>query len=135
MPAPMMQTCALSSLLKGFSTGVPAVAVSRRVDFAVAGNLFSRIKYGMDVDRYFCISRGVMEVMRAAGVPEARLALVPSGIALPTHAGGTVLPPFDAATGCTLFEPASARTLVERFGCNGVQSAGREFELTVLHLE
>jgi hypothetical protein len=31
---------------------------------------------------------------------------------LPTHTGGTVLPPFDATTGCLLFSPASTRTQV-----------------------
>lgn len=63
--------------------GVPAVVVSRRVDFAVAGNPLSWLKYRMPVERYLCISRGVRDVMRAAGVPERRLALVPSGIELP----------------------------------------------------
>jgi glycosyltransferase involved in cell wall biosynthesis len=63
--------------------GVPGVVVSRRVDFAVAGGAMSRLKYRLPVDRYLCISRGVMEVMRAGGVPEARLALVPSGVELP----------------------------------------------------
>ena len=62
---------------------VPAVVVSRRVDFAVARNPLSWLKYRMPVDRYLCISRGVRDVMRAAGVPERRLVLVPSGIELP----------------------------------------------------
>lgn len=65
---------------------VPVTVVSRRVDFAVGGNLWSRLKYRMPVDRYLCISDGVMEVMRRAGIPERRLALVPSGIALPDPA-------------------------------------------------
>ena len=59
---------------------VPAVVVSRRVDFDVAHHAFSRLKYRLPVDRYVCISHGVMDVMRAAGVPERRLALVPSGV-------------------------------------------------------
>ena len=63
--------------------GVPAVVVSRRVDFAVAGNPLSRLKYRMPVDRYLCISRGVRDVLRAGGVAERQLALVPSGIELP----------------------------------------------------
>lgn len=61
---------------------VGAVVVSRRVDFLVRRNPFSRIKYAMPVDRYFCISRGVMDVLRASGVPDAKLVLVPSGIDL-----------------------------------------------------
>jgi len=67
--------------------GVRAVVVSRRVDFTVAGHPLSRFKYRMPVDRYLCISRGVMEVMRVGGVPASRLALVPSGVDLP--AGGS----------------------------------------------
>jgi len=49
----------------------------------VGGNAFSRLKYRLPVDRYFCISHGVLDVMRAAGVPATRLALVPSGVELP----------------------------------------------------
>lgn len=61
--------------------GVPVV-VSRRVDFDVAHHPFSRLKYRLPVDRYLCISRGVMDVMRRAGVAPQKLALVPSGIAI-----------------------------------------------------
>jgi glycosyltransferase involved in cell wall biosynthesis len=57
------------------------VVVSRRVDFAVAQNPASALKYRMPVDRYLCISRGVIEAMAGSGVPRARLALVPSGVA------------------------------------------------------
>ena len=60
---------------------VPGVVVSRRVDFEVGRGAFSRLKYRMPVDRYFCISRGVLEVMERGGVPRERLALVPSGVA------------------------------------------------------
>lgn len=62
--------------------GVEGVVVSRRVDFRVRGHVFSRLKYALPVDRYFCISHGVMDVMRASGVPDSRLAFVPSGIDL-----------------------------------------------------
>ena len=61
---------------------VPAVVVSRRVDFLVGTNPLSRLKYGLGVDRYLCISRGVQDALRASGIPERRLALVPSGIDL-----------------------------------------------------
>jgi len=61
---------------------VKAVVVSRRVDFSVAHHAWSRLKYRLPVDRYLCISRGVMDVMRHAGVPEHRLALVPSGVTI-----------------------------------------------------
>ena len=62
---------------------VPVAVVSRRVDFPVAGNPLSRLKYRLPVDRYLCISRGVIEVMGRAGIPASRLALVPSGVELP----------------------------------------------------
>lgn len=58
---------------------VPFV-VSRRVDFRVATHAASRWKYRLPVDRYLCISRPVMAVMRAGGIETSRLALVPSGI-------------------------------------------------------
>lgn len=63
--------------------GVAVAVVSRRVDFAVAGNPLSRLKYRLPVDRYLCVSSGVMEVMRQARIPPARLALVPDGVELP----------------------------------------------------
>ena len=62
--------------------GVAAVFVSRRVDFRVRTSLLSRVKYAMPVDRYLCISDGVRAAMLASGVPEAKLALVPSGVDL-----------------------------------------------------
>ncbi len=64
--------------------------VARRVDFRVGLHAGSRLKYRLPVDRYLCISRPVMEVMRRGGVPESRLALVPSGIDM------AALPPADA---------------------------------------
>src|SRR5689334_2372770 len=69
--------------------GVPGVVVSRRVDFRVATQPFSRLKYRFPVDRYLCISRGVADVLRAAGIPERRLALVPSGVEFPRDDGRT----------------------------------------------
>jgi len=66
--------------------GSMRVVVSRRVDFAVAATPWSRLKYRLPVDRYFCISHGVMEVMRRGGVPDEKLALVPSGVQFATEA-------------------------------------------------
>jgi glycosyltransferase involved in cell wall biosynthesis len=60
---------------------VPGTVVSRRVDFDVATHPLSRLKYRLPVDRYLCISHGVMDVMERAGVARSRLALVPSGVA------------------------------------------------------
>lgn len=56
------------------------VVVSRRVDFAVGRHPLSALKYRFGVDRFLCISEGVRRVLAAAGVPERRLRLVPSGI-------------------------------------------------------
>lgn len=59
---------------------VPTVVVSRRVDFRVGTNPVSRLKYRFRVDRYLCISEGVRDAMRASGVPDSRLVVVPSGV-------------------------------------------------------
>ena len=79
---------------------VPVAVVSRRVDFAVAGNPLSRLKYHLPVDRYLCVSRGVIEVMLRAGIPAGRLALVPDGVDVPppdaaSGVGGPVVPATD----------------------------------------
>ncbi len=71
--------------IAGALAGVPVV-VSRRVDFAIARHAGSALKYRLPVARYLCISRGVRDVMRAGGVPESRLALVPSGVPLADRA-------------------------------------------------
>jgi glycosyltransferase involved in cell wall biosynthesis len=60
--------------------GVPAVFVSRRVDFKVRTNPFSRIKYALPVDRYLCISEGVRMAMLSSGIPAELMRTVPSGI-------------------------------------------------------
>src|SRR5262249_33505614 len=58
------------------------VVVSRRVDFSVAQNPLSALKYRMPVDRYLCISRGVVEAMAASGGPRARRARGGGGLPL-----------------------------------------------------
>jgi len=71
------------------AAGTPGVVVSRRVDFKVRTNAFSRFKYSWDVDRYLCISDGVCQAMIASGVPAERLRLVPSGVEISeVHAAG-----------------------------------------------
>jgi glycosyltransferase involved in cell wall biosynthesis len=64
------------------AAGVPGVVVSRRVDFLVRRNPFSRFKYALPVDRYLCISEGVRQAMLASGVPAEKLRIVPSGVDL-----------------------------------------------------
>jgi len=60
--------------------GVPAALVARRVDFRVRTHLLSRLKYALRVDRYLCISEGVRAAMRASGIADEKLAVVPSGV-------------------------------------------------------
>jgi glycosyltransferase involved in cell wall biosynthesis len=62
--------------------GIPAIVVSRRVAFKVGTNPLSALKYRMPVDRYLCVSRGVIEGLHDAGVPDERLALVPDAFDL-----------------------------------------------------
>jgi glycosyltransferase involved in cell wall biosynthesis len=83
---------------------VPFV-VSRRVDFRVATNPLSARKYRLPVDRYLAISTGVREVLRAAGIPEAKLALVPSGIELPDPAEAAAAPDLRAELGLKAATP------------------------------
>jgi glycosyltransferase involved in cell wall biosynthesis len=74
---------------RAHALGVPAaraaqvkvVVVSRRVAVPVHRGLRG-LKYRMAVDRYLCVSHNVRAAMRAAGVPEERLLVVRSGVAL-----------------------------------------------------
>ncbi len=58
---------------------IPLV-VSRRVDFPVAVNIFSRRKYLDPEVRYIAISRAVKEVLVAGGVAADRIQVVHSGV-------------------------------------------------------
>lgn len=71
--------------------GVPAVVVTRRVAFRIGGNPLSVLKYRLPVDRYLCVSRGVIECMRAAGVDAERLSLVPDALELREESSPIVL--------------------------------------------
>ena len=62
----------------------PAVVGHRRVDFPIRGHALSRWKYAKGPDRLIAISRRVRDVLVEEGVPEDRIALIPSGIALAT---------------------------------------------------
>jgi L-malate glycosyltransferase len=57
-----------------------AAVVSRRVDFAIKGNFFSKRKYLNPRLHYFAISNGVKQVLMDGGVAEERILLVPSGV-------------------------------------------------------
>lgn len=61
------------------SLGIPLV-VSRRVDFPIAINFFSRRKYLAPAVRYIAISRAVKQVLVSGGVPENNIHIVHSGV-------------------------------------------------------
>lgn len=76
--------------------GIRRVVVSRRVEFPPGRDPLSALKYRFGVDRYLCVSRAALGAMRAAGIPERKLALVRSGV--------------------TPLEPASGENLRARLG-------------------
>ncbi len=57
-----------------------ALVVSRRVDFSISKNYFSRRKYLDPRVRYFAISNGVRDVLVEGGVAPNRIFVVPSGV-------------------------------------------------------
>ena len=60
----------------------PVFVVSRRVDFAVAQNGLSAMKYRYGADVYLAISNGVRDVLLDCGIEPARIQIVRSGIDL-----------------------------------------------------
>ena len=59
---------------------VPIRIISRRVDFPLKRNPFSRKKYTKDVDLIIAISEGVKDVLIRGGIPPATIEVIPSGI-------------------------------------------------------
>lgn len=64
---------------RAFAGRLPIV-VTRRVDFAIKTNWLSRAKYRSPAVHFIAISSAVRDALRAGGVPQERIALVPSGI-------------------------------------------------------
>jgi len=62
--------------------GRPMFVVSRRVDFPVAKNTLSAMKYRRGADVYLAISNGVRDVLVECGIKEERIRIVRSGIEL-----------------------------------------------------
>ncbi len=56
------------------------VVVSRRVDFSVGRNYFSRLKYQSPRVYFIAISHGVKQVLLKGGIHEERIFVVPSGV-------------------------------------------------------
>lgn len=59
---------------------VPYRVISRRVDFPLKKNYFSRRKYRKNVDAIIAISDGVKEVLVKGGIDPSRITVIPSGI-------------------------------------------------------
>jgi glycosyltransferase involved in cell wall biosynthesis len=57
--------------------GIPSVS-HRRVDFPVTG-LSARFKYAA-AKKVICVSKAIAEIMKAAGTPENKLAVIPDGL-------------------------------------------------------
>jgi glycosyltransferase involved in cell wall biosynthesis len=68
---------ALAALAASWS-GLPWVA-HRRVDFELSGGLSRRLKYGR-AGRVVAVSRAIAAILERAGVPPARIAVVPDGL-------------------------------------------------------
>lgn len=65
--------------LKLFAGRAP-ILVTRRVDFPVKRNYFSRRKYTHPQVHFIAISNAIAEVLKQGGVDPARIAVVPSGV-------------------------------------------------------
>ncbi len=72
---------AAQALSLGTFPNKPALVASRRVDFHLKGNAFSRWKYRA-VDVFICASRAIQTMLVAEGIPEARTVTVHEGIDL-----------------------------------------------------
>jgi glycosyltransferase involved in cell wall biosynthesis len=78
----------IAQKLPGLRRGTkPKMVVSRRVDFPVAQNKLSVLKYRHGVDAYLAISAGVRDVLIAGGVSPEKIELVQSGIDLDKFSG------------------------------------------------
>src|SRR5688572_1409631 len=64
----------------------PAFVASRRIEFRIARNSFSRWKYAQ-VDRFLTISRAVRDRLVADGIPAAKVEVVHEGVDVERIAG------------------------------------------------
>jgi len=68
------------SALAASRAKIPIRFISRRVDFPLKNNYFSKIKYRRDVDKIIAISEGVKKVLLSCGIDKERITVIPSGI-------------------------------------------------------
>ncbi len=59
---------------------VPIRVISRRVDFPLKDNYFSKMKYQKEIDRIIAISEGVKKVLLSSGIDKNKISVIPSGI-------------------------------------------------------
>lgn len=64
--------------------GLPAFVISRRVDFPIGKNPFSRWKYRV-ADKVIAISEGVKKILLDDGIPENKIAVAHSGLDLEAY--------------------------------------------------
>lgn len=70
------------------------LVVTRRVDFPIGRNVFSRMKYSTRLlDRIVCISEAIRDLLIADGISPERLVVIPSGVDLDRFA--RVMPSLD----------------------------------------
>lgn len=70
---------AIAALARWLSRVASPLIASRRVDFHIRGNAFSRWKYDQ-VDRFICASSAIRDMLVADGVPPERTMVVHEGI-------------------------------------------------------
>jgi glycosyltransferase involved in cell wall biosynthesis len=76
------------------------LVASRRVDFPIRKNAFSRLKYSTAaLDRIVCISEAVRAQLLADGVPAGKLVVIPSGVDTRRFAGVRPPPHFRRSLG------------------------------------
>ncbi len=73
--------------LAGRPQKVPRV-VSRRVCYAVPGNIFSRLKYRHGAEQYITVSGWVRRQLMASGIPAQEIQVIYDGVELPAETTG-----------------------------------------------
>lgn len=67
-------------LAADFLTKVPVRVISRRVDFSLGKNYFSRLKYTKNIDSIVAVSEGVKKVLIEGSIDPSIIEVVPDGI-------------------------------------------------------
>ncbi|MFH0975853.1 MAG: glycosyltransferase family 4 protein [Spirochaetota bacterium] len=70
--------------LSSFFYRVPVNIVSRRVDFHIKKNLFSRLKYNYP-DKYVTVSGAIRDILVSDGIPAEKIKVVHSGVDLDAY--------------------------------------------------